>query len=83
MHINTLFKDIQNFKNYIKLSVFMFSLLQHKRDAQKTTKYVELIIVADNREVCFARIAVMPIGQQMSLSCCQGLWAYNPPRVKG
>lgn len=25
--------------------------LQHKRHAQKTTKYVELIIVADNREV--------------------------------
>lgn len=29
---------------------FLF-LLQHKRHAQKTTKYVELIIVADNREV--------------------------------
>lgn len=26
-------------------------LLQHKRHAQTTTKYVELIIVADNREV--------------------------------
>lgn len=26
-------------------------LLQHKRHTQKTTKYVELIIVADNREV--------------------------------
>lgn len=28
-------------------------LPQHKRHAQKTTKYVELIIVADNREVMY------------------------------
>jgi len=29
----------------------LFYVWQHKRDVQKTTKYVELIIVADNREV--------------------------------
>ncbi len=29
----------------------LFSVRQNKRDVQKTTKYVELIIVADNREV--------------------------------
>lgn len=51
----------------------MFAFLQHKRDAQKTMKYVELIIVADNREVRFARLAVMTTGAQMPLTRCQGL----------
>lgn len=34
-----------------KITDMLFSVRQHKRDVQKTTKYVELIIVADNREV--------------------------------
>uniref|UniRef100_A0A8C2E8J5 ADAM metallopeptidase domain 12 n=1 Tax=Cyprinus carpio TaxID=7962 RepID=A0A8C2E8J5_CYPCA len=33
-----------------KITDMLFSIRQHKRDVQKTTKYVELIIVADNRE---------------------------------
>uniref|UniRef100_A0A9J8AIF9 ADAM metallopeptidase domain 12 n=1 Tax=Cyprinus carpio carpio TaxID=630221 RepID=A0A9J8AIF9_CYPCA len=34
-----------------EITDMLFSIRQHKRDVQKTTKYVELIIVADNREV--------------------------------
>lgn len=36
--------------NYINKLTSLFPP-QHKRHAQRTTKYVELIIVADNREV--------------------------------
>uniref|UniRef100_H3D739 ADAM metallopeptidase domain 12 n=1 Tax=Tetraodon nigroviridis TaxID=99883 RepID=H3D739_TETNG len=37
------------FKNHIK-NPFQSSRTRHKRQTQRTTKYVELIIVADNRE---------------------------------
>uniref|UniRef100_A0A671NAQ5 Disintegrin and metalloproteinase domain-containing protein 12-like n=1 Tax=Sinocyclocheilus anshuiensis TaxID=1608454 RepID=A0A671NAQ5_9TELE len=36
--------------NISTITDMLFSVRQHKRDVQKTTKYVELIIVADNRE---------------------------------
>ena len=38
------------FVHLLSISLFLF-VSQHKRHAQKATKYVELIIVADNREV--------------------------------
>uniref|UniRef100_A0A4W5MI70 Peptidase M12B propeptide domain-containing protein n=1 Tax=Hucho hucho TaxID=62062 RepID=A0A4W5MI70_9TELE len=38
--------------NHLRSPFRTFST-RHKRHAQKTTKYVELIIVADNREVMY------------------------------
>lgn len=35
----------------LPLFLSLLALLQHRRHVQATTKYVELIIVADNREV--------------------------------